>query len=59
MGWSTAFEDPISLPDGRRLLTLREAAKYITQLPKREQTESEWQTAIEVLILVAETGARP
>ena len=29
--WSTSFEDPIPLPDGRRLLTLRDAASYITK----------------------------
>ena len=30
------FYDPIILPDGRKLLTLRDAAEYITALPKAE-----------------------
>ena len=30
------FEDPIILPDGRKLLTLKDAADYITKLPKKE-----------------------
>ena len=34
--WSTPFEDPIVLPDGRKLLTLKDAADYITGLPKKE-----------------------
>jgi hypothetical protein len=54
--WSTSFEDPIPLPDGRRLLTLRDAASYITKPPKAEHAAPEWQAAMEALILVAETG---
>jgi hypothetical protein len=54
--WSTSFEDPIPLPDGRRLLTLRDAATYITKLPKAEHSAPEWQAAMEALIIVAETG---
>jgi hypothetical protein len=53
---SAPFEDPIPLPDGRRLLTLRDAASYITKLPKAEHSAPEWQAAMEALILVAETG---
>ncbi|MEH2501631.1 diadenosine tetraphosphate (Ap4A) HIT family hydrolase [Bradyrhizobium sp. AZCC 1578] len=49
--WSASFEDPIPLPDGRRLLTLKEAASYITKLSK-----AEWQAAMKALILVAENG---
>ena len=56
MPWSTPFEDPIPLPDGRRLLTLRDAASYITKLPKAEHSAPEWQAAMEALILVAEKG---
>jgi hypothetical protein len=54
--WSTSFEDPVPLPDGRRLLTLRDAASYITKPPKAEHAAPEWQAAMEALILVAETG---
>jgi hypothetical protein len=35
--WSREFEDPIVLTDGRKLLTLRDAATYITKLSKAEQ----------------------
>jgi hypothetical protein len=54
--WSTPFEDPIILPDGRTLLTLKDAADYITKLPKEESDLPEWQTAIEVLILCSRGG---
>ena len=50
------FEDPISLPGGRKLVTLRDAADYITSLPKKESDLPEWQTAIEVLMLVSRSG---
>jgi len=32
MGWSWAYDDPIEIPDGRVLRTLREAGHYVTQL---------------------------
>jgi hypothetical protein len=54
--WSASFEDPIILPDGRKLLTLNDAADYITKLPKKESDLPEWQTAIEVLMLVSRGG---
>jgi hypothetical protein len=46
------------LPGGRRLVTLRDAAKYIVKLPKAEQQASQWQAAAEVLMLVGEHGLR-
>lgn len=55
MAWDQAFCDRINLPDGRKLLTLRDAAKYITKLPKAEHDAAEWQAAMEALLLVAET----
>jgi hypothetical protein len=53
-GWSRPFDDPIDLPRGRQLVTLKDAADYIMKLPKPEQNLAEWQTATEALILVAE-----
>lgn len=53
-GWQRKFEDPIELPDGRTLVTLRDAADYITNLPKKESDLPEWQAAIEALMLVVE-----
>jgi hypothetical protein len=42
------------LPSGRNLTTLRDAALYITKLPKAEHDAEEWQAAMEALMLVAE-----
>ena len=56
MAWSSRFGDPIKLPDGRKLITLKDAGAYITELPKAEHDAPEWQAAMEVLILVAENG---
>ena len=54
MAWFKRFYDPIVLPDGRKLLTLRDAAEYITALPKAEHGAADWQIAMETLLLVAE-----
>jgi hypothetical protein len=50
----TAVFDPIILPGRKPLLTLRDAALYITKLPKAEHDADEWQVAMEALLLVAE-----
>jgi hypothetical protein len=54
MPWSMPFEDPISVPKGRQLVTLQDAADYIIKLPKAEQNTAEWQAATEALIMAAE-----
>jgi hypothetical protein len=54
--WQRKFEDPIPLPDGRTLATLRDAATFITALPKKEAAMPEWQAAIEALMLVVDLG---
>jgi hypothetical protein len=54
--WSHAFDEPIPLPKGNTLTTLRDAALYITKLPEAEHDAAEWQAAMEALILVAELG---
>ena len=46
-GWLRTFEAPITLPDGRTLFTLRDAADYITSQAEKETDLSEWQVAIE------------
>jgi hypothetical protein len=53
-GWSREFDDPIPLPRGRQLVMLKDAADYITRLPKAEHDAKEWQAAIEALIMAAE-----
>jgi hypothetical protein len=54
MVWKTEFDEPIPLPKGKPLVTLRDAANYITKLPKPEHQAAEWQTAMEALLLVVE-----
>jgi hypothetical protein len=55
-GWNRPFDDPIPLPRGRQLVTLKDAANYITKLPKAEHDVHEWQAAMEALLLVADHG---
>jgi len=55
-GWKRRFEEPISLPRGRQLVTLQDAGKYITKLPKADHEAQEWLAAMEALILVATLG---
>ena len=52
---SREVDEPIALPSGK-LVTLGDAANYITGLPKKESDLPEWQTAIEVLLLVSRSG---
>lgn len=55
-GWQCRFDAPIILPNGRKLLTLKDAGTYITKLARAEHDAPEWQAAMEALILVAEKG---
>ncbi len=54
MSWDQRFFDPITVPGRKPLVTLRDAAEYITELPKAEHDTDEWQAAMEALLLVAE-----
>jgi len=54
--WSRKFDEPIPLPKGRQLITLKDAGTYITKLPKAEHMAAEWQAAMEALMLVATLG---
>jgi hypothetical protein len=56
--WSRRFADPIPLPGGGRLVTLRDAADFIQRLPPDEHDHPSVATAISVLIQVAE-GSGP
>ena len=51
MHCSSPFEDPIILPDGRKLLTLKMRPTTLRSLPKSESDLPEWQAAIEALML--------
>jgi hypothetical protein len=55
-GWKRRFDQPIPLPRGRQLVTLKDAGNYITKLPQAEHEAPERQAAMEALILVATHG---
>ena len=40
-------------------MTLRDAAEYITELPKAEHDADDWQAAMQALLLVAEHDGPP
>jgi len=48
VSWDERLFDPIMLPGGRQLVTLRHVAQYITKLPKAEHDAEEWQAAMEI-----------
>jgi hypothetical protein len=52
-GWDPTFDDPIPLPGGGELRTLRDAGNYIAKLPRREYDTFACRAAIEALMLVA------
>jgi len=56
MSWSQTFDDPIELPGGRVLRTLRNAGHYVTALSKADQAKAQWQTAAHELMMAAERG---
>ena len=58
VSWDQEFFDPIVI-NGKTLRTLRDAAQYITKLPKAEHDADEWQAAMEALLLVAEHDGPP
>jgi hypothetical protein len=41
-GWQRRFDDPLPLPRGRQLVTLKEAGTYITKVPKAVHEAPEW-----------------
>ena len=45
VSWDQRFFDPIILPGRKPLVTLRDAALYITKLPKAEHDAEEWLAA--------------
>ena len=40
-GWGREFDDPIELPDGGELVTLKDVGNYIMKLPKAEHEAQE------------------
>jgi hypothetical protein len=52
-GWKRRFDDPIPLPDGRQLVTLKDAGDNVTRLPKAVHEAAEWQAAMEASLASA------
>ena len=52
--WDIHFPNPIEMPSGRRLITLRDAGRCILALPTAEQLEPAWQNAMSILIQTAD-----
>ena len=59
MSWDQRFFDPIILDGRKPLVTLRDTAEYITELPKAEHDTDEGQAAMEAPLLVAEHDGPP
>ena len=56
MAWSRSFDEPILLPDGKMLNTLRDAGNYIIALPPETVRLPRWQLAMEALSQVSESS---
>ncbi|MES2196414.1 MAG: hypothetical protein V4517_18490 [Pseudomonadota bacterium] len=54
MSWDQRFAEPIIIPAGKALATLRDAGTYISKLPKAEHEATEWQTAMQCLLQAAD-----
>ena len=57
MSWSARFDEPIPLSNGRELVTLKDAADYITKLPKAEHDREHWLLAVRLLLDAAAMAA--
>jgi hypothetical protein len=57
VSWSRRFEEPIELPDGRKLKTLAEAMAWLAkEVPKSEHKTEKVQTAAHLVTRAAEHG---
>ncbi len=56
MSWDQRFSEPIAVPRGKALATLRDAGNYISKLPKAEHEAEEWQTAAQCLMQAADSS---
>lgn len=54
MSWDMKFPEPIAVPGGEPLVTLRDAGTYITSLPLKVHDGRAWQAAMHVLIQAAD-----
>ena len=60
MPWTRKLYEPITLKDGRKLVTLDDARAFMLKLPARHQLRPTWQYAGELVLKAAEdnTGWR-
>lgn len=57
MSWDREFPRPIAVPGKRKpLVTLRDAALYMTSLPKPERGAEHWRPAVTLLSVIGEKG---
>jgi hypothetical protein len=59
VNWAVRFDRPIPLPGRASLFSLRDAAAYISTLPKSERDASRWRLAAEALLCAGEHGGDP
>jgi hypothetical protein len=56
-GWSRKFDEPIELPDGRKLRTLKDAIAWLAkEVPKSEHTMPKLQSAAHMVTEDAENN---
>jgi hypothetical protein len=54
-GWQREFDDPIQLPDGRKLLTLKDAIEHLAKtVPRKDRNHPKVLTAATILTNAAE-----
>jgi hypothetical protein len=55
VSWDLKFFQPIPLPGKRKqLVTLRDAVKHMTSLPRNEQSTERWRPAATLLAIIGE-----
>src|SRR5215467_1081285 len=54
MSWSLKFDEPITLSNGKALVTLRDAGNYVVDLPASKSIREHWQLARTFLVSAAE-----
>jgi len=57
MNWSRRFDEPIKLPNGKKLVTLKDAIAWLAkEVPKSEHSMKEVQAAAHCVTEAAENG---
>jgi hypothetical protein len=57
VSWDSEFYEPIKVPGKRKpLVTLRDAVRYMTSLPRNEQNAEHWRPAATLLAIIGKKG---